>query len=369
MTAFRIPVALLCAAGLALFTPSPALAQKIKPGGGQAYPYTLVDLLGAFRPTGGYQSNAASLCEPDVTGSLLIVGHTHVPSPQPALWDVAANGEFDTGTINLGLPPGAREASATDVNDEGIVVLNTDQSDNANYPAWVLVPGRALQSLPQIGQGAHASAINNLGEIVGSTGNGGALWRLDDQERPGQPVLLGDFTPQDINDIGQMAGSINGQAAMAAFDNNNILQIVRIGPSYSADFRSQAAALSADGRWLAGHFDHRVDGSMLQEAFAWHVTDGFLPLGTLNGVGQSWASGVNSSGQVVGTSTVTGRMPQAAFLWQNGTMTNLNSLVATGGKYLQLGNRINEHGDIVGLLRIGKPVSEIHAFLLIPRAQ
>ncbi len=48
MTAFRIPVALLCAAGLALFTPSPALAQKIKPGGGQAYPYTLVDLLVHF---------------------------------------------------------------------------------------------------------------------------------------------------------------------------------------------------------------------------------------------------------------------------------------------------------------------------------
>lgn len=257
MTAFRIPVALLCAAGLALFTPSPALAQKIKPGGGQTYPYTLVDLLGAFRPTGGYQSSASALCEPDVTGSLLIVGHTHVPSPQPALWD----------------------------------------------------------------------------------------------------------------DIGQMAGSINGQAAMAAFDDNNILQIVRIGPSYSLDFNSQATAIRADGRWLAGHFDHRVDGNMLQEAFAWHVTDGFLSLGTLNGVGQSWASGVNSSGQVVGTSTVTGRMPQAAFLWQNGTMTNLNSLVATGGKYLQLGNRINEHGDIVGLLRIGKPVSEIHAFLLIPQAQ
>ena len=152
MTAFRIPVALLCAAGLALFTPSPALAQKTS--------------LAGDRPILTHSSiSSAPFAQREAIRA--------IPSPQPALWDVAANGEFDTGHQSRPASR-AREASATDVNDEGIVVLNTDQSGEAYYPAWVLVPGREFQSLPQIGNRAHASAINNLGEIVGSTGNGGA---------------------------------------------------------------------------------------------------------------------------------------------------------------------------------------------------
>jgi probable HAF family extracellular repeat protein len=56
--------------------------------------------------------------------------------------------------------------------------------------------------------------------------------------------------------------------------------------------------------------------------------------------------------------------PGDAFIWQNGVITDLNTLIPSGtGWVLQQANGINDNGQIVGTGTIG---GQAHAFLLTP---
>ena len=70
-------------------------------------------------------------------------------------------------------------------------------------------------------------------------------------------------------------------------------------------------------------------------------------MGVLPGDIQSWASNINSKGQAVGTS-----FPETgsrAFIWQDGVMTDLNTLIPAGSNfYLAEAWGINERGQIAG---------------------
>ena len=73
--------------------------------------------------------------------------------------------------------------------------------------------------------------------------------------------------------------------------------------------------------------------------------------------------GINNQGQIVGEA---GSLPfhTHAFLWQNGTTHDLNSLIpAEAGWVLQSAKAINSHRQIVGW---GTHDGKKHAFLLIP---
>jgi probable HAF family extracellular repeat protein len=87
-------------------------------------------------------------------------------------------------------------------------------------------------------------------------------------------------------------------------------------------------------------------------------------LGTLGG-SYSTALDVNRAEQIVGYSSGK-RGGQFAFVYANGTMTNLNAITAVGDRNLQFAYGINDDGDIVGFMQIPRPVSEQHGFLLRP---
>jgi probable HAF family extracellular repeat protein len=130
---------------------------------------------------------------------------------------------------------------------------------------------------------------------------------------------------------------------------------------------TDARAISSNGVWVAGHC--RAIGGPTG-AFVWSETTDMIGLGRFGGA-TSWALGVNNAGEVVGWSdTGGGKHSQAAFLWQDGIMFDLNLLADTGGKiHLQLAKDINNAGHVVGLMSISRPVSESHGFLLIPNAR
>ena len=69
-------------------------------------------------------------------------------------------------------------------------------------------------------------------------------------------------------------------------------------------------------------------------------------LGTLGNLagGQSAARGVNNAGQVTGQADILNG-PDHAFLWTNGTMTDLGALSTGGGSW---GQSVNESGQVVG---------------------
>jgi len=81
-------------------------------------------------------------------------------------------------------------------------------------------------------------------------------------------------------------------------------------------------------------------------AFLWTRTSGIQDLGTLPGDAVSQGLGVNSNLQVVGVSS---GAVNRAFLWENGVMQDLNTLVGEGfPDVLIVAQHINENGVIVG---------------------
>jgi probable HAF family extracellular repeat protein len=107
------------------------------------------------------------------------------------------------------------------------------------------------------------------------------------------------------------------------------------------------------------------------DAYIWK--DGVATdLGTLDGDCFSVGSAINSQGQVVGQSYSCASQTERTFLWENGSMIDLNSFVpaGSGAQWIEV-DAINERGEIGG---IGNPpgcpnpndAACGHAFLLIP---
>ena len=71
-------------------------------------------------------------------------------------------------------------------------------------------------------------------------------------------------------------------------------------------------------------------------------------LGTLPGMPNSVATGVNNHGDIVGYAYNLATFTQRAFIYHDGVMTDLNSAVANNGWTFMLATGINDNGQIVG---------------------
>ena len=105
------------------------------------------------------------------------------------------------------------------------------------------------------------------------------------------------------------------------------------------------------------------------QAFLWTRPGPMQNLKTLTGDVLSEALGINEQRQIVGTS-IDADGNEHAFIWQNGTMTNLNSLIqGSSPLYLQAAQEINDSGVIVGQGCVPgncSPTSPSIAFVAIP---
>ncbi len=87
-------------------------------------------------------------------------------------------------------------------------------------------------------------------------------------------------------------------------------------------------------------------------------------LGTLPGDANSFAIGLNDAGDVTGSS-LDANFNLRAYLWHNGTMTDLNTLIpANSPLHLLLACSINSSGQIIGLAVTSS--GELHGYLATP---
>jgi probable HAF family extracellular repeat protein len=105
-------------------------------------------------------------------------------------------------------------------------------------------------------------------------------------------------------------------------------------------------------------------GDTTSHAFLW--TTGMQDLGTLAGDSTNLAKGINKDDQVVGQSCDTSGNCRA-FLWQDGVMIDLNTLVSGGGSTLFLFEAfdINSREQFVAI-GFNTTINEVHAFLATP---
>jgi probable HAF family extracellular repeat protein len=248
------------------------------------------------------------------------------------------------------------------INNRGVVagIAETDATDPASgcpvnqFEPVIWENGKIHPLPPSHGDSDGVAAqINDKGQVVGASGTCGSfnpntgLYLVENHA-----VLWENGTVTDLGNLGGNGGPVGNAGNHACAINN----------------RGQVVGHSELGDSLASPF----------HGFLWTRKMGkMLDLGTLPGpfgvtpAGQndfaSLALGINDGGEVVGASLDANFDPRA-FLWENGVMTDLNTLVAANpsGLYLLEAVSIDSGGEITG---VAVANGEAHGFLAIPRAR
>jgi probable HAF family extracellular repeat protein len=289
---------------------------------------------------GGPNSNVAWPVK-NTIGLVTGIAQTDIPEPLGQTWSCRSFFAFPTrsGFICLGaawengqiraLPTlGGHNGFATGSNNNRQIVgwaQNTVLDSTCNplhvkqqFRAVIWGPGKdQIQELPPLGdeRTSAATAINDKGQVVGISGAcgtavGGVSARYSVMWEKGRVRNIGDLggvawnTPMAINERGDVVGFSNFSA------------------SDGAAFRAHAFLVIDRGR--------------------------ILDLGVLPGMDVSQALGINEKRQIVGTSCKADFSICHAFLWEKGTLIDLNDRVPGHPDVLYNANDINDDGQIAG---------------------
>lgn len=239
---------------------------------------------------------------------------------------------------------GGTYSTAAAINDAGQVAGYSQLSDNASLEAFLFQNG-TLTGLGDLGGGfSTAAAINQSGQVAGSS------------LTPQSEFHAYLYSAGTMNDLGSLgggysvayalndAGTVVGDSALASgethgfvYSGGTMTDVGTLGGTSSS-----AYAINQAGQAIgtaATPDDAEIHGFIYSGG---QLTD----LGTLGGsYSTPWA--INDAGQVVGE-TETAEFAPRAFLWQNGTMLDLNTLVTGSGWELTGAYFINNAGRIVG---------------------
>jgi probable HAF family extracellular repeat protein len=239
---------------------------------------------------------------------------------------------------------GGSNGTANQVNRSGTVAglaENTTMDPNCPAPQKlqfkpVIWENGEIQELPTSTGDSEgvAEAVNDNGQVVGGSGSCAAFGEITSLYLQPLHALL--WETGTVTDLGSLGGTGQGLGNLA-FKINNNGQVV-------------------------GYSDLRGNANF--HAFLWTSGKGMQDLGTLAGDVNSVGVAINDEGQVVGASVDANFNPRA-FLWQNGTMTDLNSLIPTNSPlFLMLACGINSSGQIVGVAVTS--TGEAHGYLASP---
>ncbi|HWE93209.1 MAG TPA: hypothetical protein VG269_04480 [Tepidisphaeraceae bacterium] len=275
----------------------------------------------AFLYSGGTVQTLDALPGDNINGASRINSSGQVIGTSGVLGDPNVNHAFlySAGQLQALGTLGGATSSASGINASGQVAGSS--TDAAGYQQAFLYSGGVMQNIaatyPQTN--SDAAAINDGGQVVGNVdfGNSGVQGFL--------------YTGGTMQFLGSLGGSVTIPEGM-----NNAGQVVGGSTVTPGEFDYQAFVYS--------------DGKM-------------QPLGTLG-----FAYGINDSGEIVGESDVVGQGAADGFLYDNGTLYDLNDLISKPlpGYVVEDANQINDEGEIAATAR--NALGECRAVLLTPTA-
>ncbi len=286
-----------------------------------------------------------------------------------------ANSWINWGGINdRGEAVGMSETADLDPNGEDICGFGT----HLTCVPFLWRDGH-MSALPTVGgNNGQASAINNRGEVVGFAETADAdptcppspaevpvLW---DKGQAHALPLVGtdpDGFAFGINDRGQAVG-YSGNCFFAThavvWTNNSAVVLQDLGGT-----KSNVAYVINNRGQIAGKV-RSADGTTYVAAL-WQPDGTLTILGILPEDFAAFSTGINDRGQVVGNNFDSNFNWSHGFIWQNGVMTDLNTLIpADSNLFIISASNINERGQISGMATVqtGPHAGDIHAYLLTP---
>jgi probable HAF family extracellular repeat protein len=239
---------------------------------------------------------------------------------------------------------GGKSGTAYSINSRGQAagVTETPAVDPACPPPQkyqfkpVLWTNGGVQELPTVAGdlAGIAYSVNENSQAVGASGVCAAFNLINLVSLQPLHALL--WENGMATDLGNLGGTGHGQGISAASINN----------------KGQVVGVSD------------LPGDKTFHGFLWTRSAGMQDLGTVPGDVASLAIAINESGDVVGASLDQQFNPRA-FLWRNGVMTDLNTLVPAGSPlYLFTACSINSSGEIIGIAISGD--GAVHSYLATP---
>jgi len=335
----------------ALIIPLRTNAQSDK---GKHHHYKLVDL-GTFG--GPFATSNTEPTENFVNNSGAIVGgaDTSIPTPEPGCYNPVNNNDCnishafvwrDDHLKDLGTLHGGNFSYAEGINHLGQIagVSENGQTDPASgNPQFhaVLWEDSVTRDLGTLGgMSSFAGSINDQGQIMG--------------------VSLNDV-PDPFSIVGLGSGTTLTQTRGFLWQNGRMHDLGSLGgPDTFAIFLNQRGQVA--GMSYTSDVPDPVSGLPPMDPFLWEngkIQDlgnfgGTNPFGLFSG----FISGLNDSGQVTGTMTLSGDQTSHAFLWNGEKLFDLGTL---GGSFA-VSYGLNNFGEVVGLA--GLPGDNVfHAFL------
>jgi probable HAF family extracellular repeat protein len=273
----------------------------------------------------------------------------------------------------------------------GFAALGLPSSSTTCLP--FLWQNGVMYPLPTLGgNNGAANQINNRGEVAGMAENDTpdatcpsagpqklqfkpVVWQNGKVQElpthPGDP----DGSALAINDHGQAAGGSGNCTAFSPISLTNLLPLhallwedgkaTDLGNLGGTGHLNGIEAVNLNNRGqVVGNSD--VKGDAYFHAFLWSRETGMRDLGTLPGDAHSAANGINDAGEVVGVSLDASFNPRA-FLRQNHTMTDLNTLIpADSPLFLITACSVNSSGEIIGIA-VEKSSGNVHGYRATPR--
>ncbi len=277
--------------------------------------------------------------------SLLGLGGTPARAASHSIYAVT-----DLGTLDLGTPGG--ESFGFGVNNGGEVAGCSTLGVTSVCDRGFLFSGGNLTNLGTLPGGAYsvASALNDMGQVVGTSGLTGFNIGL-----PFGHAFL--FSDGQMTDLGTLGGSWS--QAFAINESGDVA-----GGAYVAGDVTQHAFLDQAGKMI----DINPPGSSISVAFGVNASDAVVGLeyhrdarGFLFQNGQVTEFGSNSEAKAINASgEVVGLAGSHAFAYRNGQISDLGSLGGSAG--VSEAQAINDAGQIVGWSTIAPSPSPIYAF-------
>ena len=297
----------------------------------------------------------------DINNSGVVVG-TQAYEPQFNLGDRAVVWTPGGGVEELPTLGGEWSISLG-INDVGQVVGYSQVSQSSTSDAYHGFVWSSTEGMIDVGtlgsRGSRVEDINNSGLAVGTDqlGTGRAFTWTESDGPTGFDGLLGDPNGARafaVNEAGQVVGSSDGVGAYGqhAFVWSEANGITDLSSAYSEALDINNAGMIV-GRSNGSNF-----GRSQPEAVVWN------PSGTMTAIGPGFAYGVNETGQVVGKRNVSRPGPNliGGFLWEEGIgLQHLRLLDASAG-FIYSVDAINDSGQMVGWLSTG---SILHTAVLL----
>ena len=256
------------------------------------------------------------------------------------------------GLQNLGtLGGGGNDSAAFGINASGQVVGQANSSAGSPDDPFLWTQSAGMIDLGNLGgSGGVANAINASGQVAGQSNraNGYAhafLWTESAGMRDLGTLSGGQQSGANaINSAGEIAGWANVGSNDAAIIWTQSAGLVNLGINASCGATAFGINDSAE---VVGWFNNSGSCTFTSHGFSWTESGGFKDLGVLSGGQYSFAYGINSLGQTVGTGDSSTSAPVALLWTADGKVHNLNTLISSKTRILVAANAINNAGQIV----------------------